>query len=343
MASSDFFSLGIGVGTKNAKGEWLEVFFAAPVFAPNRDLVRMLSNGLDYRGGNVNIDLTDDVVTALVSGVDDVTQIAVLERLKSSKQPRVLTLLETDTAIESTPEAYLKLHLLSHRYVKPHGTNLERIFAKLPNVAWTSEGAVDPQELPARQLEARAAGKLLTVSSLDKFPRMTDYVVPSGVRIAHSARVRLGAYLGEGTTVMHEGFVNFNAGAMGPNMVEGRLSQGVTMDAGSDLGGGASTMGTLSGGGDIVLSLGKDCLVGANGGTGIPLGDRCTIEAGLYITASTVVQVLDENRNFVRIAKARELAGKSDMLFIRNSQTGMVECRISNKPRKLNEALHSHN
>jgi 2,3,4,5-tetrahydropyridine-2-carboxylate N-succinyltransferase len=142
---------------------------------------------------------------------------------------------------------------------------------------------------------------------------------------------------------MHEGFVNFNAGTTGPNMVEGRLSQGVTMDAGSDLGGGASTMGTLSGGGDIVLSLGKDCLVGANGGTGIPLGDRCTIEAGLYITASTVVQVLDEKRNFVKIAKARELAGQSDMLFIRNSQTGMVECRISKKPRKLNEALHSHN
>ncbi|MEX2328005.1 MAG: DapH/DapD/GlmU-related protein [Pseudomonadales bacterium] len=343
MTSSDFFSLGIGIGTKNSNGDWLEVFFAAPVFQPPPGLVKMLSSGLDYQGGNVNIDLTDDVITALADAVDDVTQIAVLEKLKSSTQPRVLTLLETDTAIESTPEAYLKLHLLSHRYVKPHGTNLEGIFAKLPNDAWTSAGAIDPQELTARQLEARAAGTLLTVSSLDKFPRMTDYVVPTGVRIAHSARVRLGAYLGEGTTVMHEGFVNFNAGAMGPNMIEGRLSQGVTMDSGSDLGGGSSTMGTLSGGGDIVLTIGKDCLIGANGGTGIPLGDRCTIEAGLYITASTVVQVLDENRNFVKIAKARELAGHSDMLFIRNSQTGMVECRTSNKARKLNEALHSHN
>ena len=184
---------------------------------------------------------------------------------------------------------------------------------------------------------------MLEVSAIDKFPRMTNYVVPSGVRIAHSARVRLGAYLGEGTTVMHEGFVNFNAGAMGPNMVEGRLSQGVTMDSGSDLGGGASTMGTLSGGGEIVLSIGKDCLVGANAGCGIPLGDRCTIEAGLYITAGTVVQVMDENRNFVKVVKARELSGQSDMLFIRNSQSGAVECRTNKRAIKLNEALHAHN
>jgi 2,3,4,5-tetrahydropyridine-2-carboxylate N-succinyltransferase len=197
--------------------------------------------------------------------------------------------------------------------------------------------------LPDEQLKARAEGRVLEVSSVDKFPKMTNYVAPIGVRIAHTARVRLGAYLGEGTTVMHEGFVNFNAGAIGPNMIEGRLSQGVTMDAGSDLGGSSSTMGTLSGGGEMVLTIGKDCLLGANAGTGIPLGDRCIIEAGLYITASTAVQVLDENKNFVKVVKARELAGQNDMLFIRNSQTGIVECRTNQKAIQLNDSLHSNN
>ena len=183
----------------------------------------------------------------------------------------------------------------------------------------------------------------MEVAAVDKFPKMTNYIVPSGVRIAHSARVRLGAYLGEGTTVMHEGFINFNAGTEGPNVVEGRLSQGVVMRAGSDLGGGASTMGTLSGGGELILSIGRDCLIWANAGAGIPLGDRCTIEAGLYITASTRVQVLDEHKNLVQTVKARDLAGQSDMLFIRNSLTGVVECRTNSKAIQLNPVLHSHN
>ena len=186
-------------------------------------------------------------------------------------------------------------------------------------------------------------GNPLSVNCVDKFPKMTDYVVPSGVRIAHTARVRLGAYIGEGTTIMHEGFVNFNAGTEGPNMIEGRVSAGVFVGAGSDLGGGASTMGTLSGGGNIVISVGKECLLGANAGIGIPLGDRCTVESGLYITAGTKVALLDDNGQPAGEAKARDLAGKSDLLFRRNSLTGTVECLTNQSVVELNEALHASN
>jgi len=207
----------------------------------------------------------------------------------------------------------LKLHLLSHRLVKPHGLSLAGIFPLLPNVAWTSQGAVDLSELAERQLEARLKGKLLEVFSVDKFPKMTDYVVPAGVRIADSARVRLGAYIGEGTTVMHEGFVNFNGGTEGPGMIEGRVSAGVFVGKGSDLGGGCSTMGTLSGGGNIIISVGEGCLIGANAGIGIPLGDRNTVEAGLYITAGTKVNLLDEGNALVKVVKARDLAGQPDL------------------------------
>lgn len=343
MAFQDIYSFAFGIGTKNRKGEWLEVFFPAPLFKPDNALIEQIGGILGYQGGNTNIDLTDESIAELKSTLADERQLEILTAMEGSAKPRVATFVEQDTELTSTPESYLKLHLLSLRYVKPNEQNLNGIFAQLPTVAWTNLGAVDPDELMALQLKTRASGGLLEVASIDKFPKMTNYVVPGGVRIAHTARVRLGAYLGEGTTVMHEGQINFNAGAMGPNMIEGRISQGVTIDAGSDLGGGASTMGTLSGGGEIVLSIGKDCLVGANGGTGIPLGDRCTIEAGLYVTASTFVQVLDEDRNPVKVVKARELAGQSDMLFIRNSQTGMVECRTSKKARQLNEALHAHN
>ncbi len=219
----------------------------------------------------------------------DAAQAALLTRLAESRKPLVAVLLAEDAAPATTPEAYLKLHLLSHRLVKPHGTSLAGIFPLLPNVAWTNEGAVDLGELAERQLEARLKGELLEVFSVDKFPKMTDYVVPSGVRIADTARVRLGAYIGEGTTIMHEGFVNFNAGTAGPGMIEGRVSAGVFVGKGSDLGGGCSTMGTLSGGGNIVISVGEGCLIGANAGIGIPLGDRCTVESGLYITAGTKV------------------------------------------------------
>ena len=270
-------------------------------------------------------------------------QAAFAAQIRESGRPAVAVLLKEDRPPGNVPEAYLKLHLLSHRLVKPHGTNLEGLFGALPNVAWTSEGAIDITELPQRQLAARLRGEVLEVSSVDKFPKMTNYVVPTGVRIAHTARVRLGAYLGTGTTIMHEGFVNFNAGTAGPGMIEGRISAGVTVGSGSDLGGGCSTIGTLSGGGNIVISVGEKCLIGANAGIGIPLGDRCTVEAGLFITAGTKVTLLDADGMPVETAKARNLAGQSDLLFRRNSTTGAVECLTNRSAVELNAALHAHN
>ncbi|MGW0712751.1 2,3,4,5-tetrahydropyridine-2,6-dicarboxylate N-succinyltransferase [Streptomyces sp. NPDC002643] len=238
-----------------------------------------------------------------------------------------------------THDAYLRLHLLSHRLVKPHGQSLDGIFGLLPNVAWTSLGPVAVDELEKVRLNARAEGLHLQVTSVDKFPRMTDYVAPKGVRIADADRVRLGAHLAEGTTVMHEGFVNFNAGTLGTSMVEGRISAGVVVGDGSDIGGGASTMGTLSGGGNVIISIGERCLIGAEAGVGIALGDECVVEAGLYITAGTRITMPDG-----QIVKARELSGASNILFRRNSTTGVVEARPNNAVwGGLNEILHSHN
>jgi 2,3,4,5-tetrahydropyridine-2-carboxylate N-succinyltransferase len=255
----------------------------------------------------------------------------------------VATPLTDNAPPASVEEAYLKLHLISHRLVKPHQTDLTGLFGLLPNVAWTDQGPVDLQELSQRQLDARLKGSVLEVSSVDKFPKMTNYVVPTSVRIAHTARVRLGAYLGEGTTVMHEGFINFNAGTEGPGMIEGRISAGVWVGEGSDLGGGCSTMGTLSGGGNIVISVGKECLIGANAGLGIPLGDRCTIEAGLFVTAGTKVSVLDEQGDTIETVSARALAGRADLLFRRHSSTGTVQCLTNKSAVELNEMLHANN
>ena len=337
------YALAIGIGTQNSKNEWLEVFFPKPVFKPEQSLVDSIASATGYTGGNTDIDLTPAVIEKLAGSVSDPEQAVLLGALKATDRPAVLTLIDTDSALTSTPETYLKLHLLSHRFVMPNEQNLEGIYPLLPNVAWTDQGAVDLDDLAELQLQTRLQGGVLEVAGVDKFPKMTNYVVPSGIRIAHSARVRLGAYVGEGTTVMHEGFMNFNAGTEGPNMIEGRVSQGVTVGAGTDLGGSASTAGTLSGGGNIVITIGKDCLISANAGTGIPLGDRCTVEAGLYITPGTVVQVMDEERNFMKLVKARELAGQSEMLFIRNSQNGVVECRTNRKAIELNQTLHAHN
>lgn len=217
-------------------------------------------------------------------------------------------------------DAYLRLHLLSHRLVRPNTVSLDGIFKVLPNVCWTSLGPVAVSEIDAVRQRALARGIHLDVRSVDKFPPMLDFVVPSGVRVADAARVRLGAHLAEGTTVMHEGFVNFNAGTLGPAMVEGRISQGVVVAAGTDVGGGASIMGTLSGGGTQVISVGQRSLLGANSGLGISLGDDCVIEAGLYLTAGTVVLLPNGAR-----VKARELSGLSGLLFRRNSITGSVE------------------
>ncbi|WP_460302290.1 2,3,4,5-tetrahydropyridine-2,6-dicarboxylate N-succinyltransferase [Actinocorallia aurea] len=235
-------------------------------------------------------------------------------------------------------DVFLRLHLLSARLVRPHGLNLDGIFGLLANVAWTSAGPVLPGRLEAARLAVRAEGGHLSVYGIDKFPRMTDYVAPSGVRIADADRVRLGAHLASGTTVMHEGFVNFNAGTLGASMVEGRISAGVVVGDGSDVGGGASIMGTLSGGGKQVISLGERCLLGANSGVGISLGDETVVEAGLYVTAGTRVTLPDG-----KVVKALELSGANGLLFRRNSQSGAVEV----VPRTgtwggLNEALHAN-
>jgi 2,3,4,5-tetrahydropyridine-2-carboxylate N-succinyltransferase len=234
-------------------------------------------------------------------------------------------------------DAYLRLHLLSHRLVAPHSQNLDGLFGVLPNVVWTSAGPCAVGGFEATRARLAGSGHV-TVLGIDKFPRMTDYVVPTGVRIADADRVRLGAHLASGTTVMHEGFVNFNAGTLGTSMVEGRISAGVVVGDGSDVGGGASIMGTLSGGGKQVISIGEGCLLGANAGLGISLGDRCVVEAGLYLTAGTKVGLPDGER-----VAARELSGAHDLLFRRNSVTGAVEVL----PRTgdwggLNEALHAN-
>lgn len=338
------FAIGIGVGTRNIHGEWLEVFYPAPLLHPVEDLARTVATTLHHTGGNAAIEVSTEQMWQLdVALQKNGHTLPWLATLSSSRQPLVVTLLETDAQSTSVPEVYLKLHLLSHRLVKPHSINLAGIFGLLPYVAWTNEGAIDVRELADRQLAARIAGRVLEVASVDKFPKMTNYVVPSGVRVAHTARVRLGAYLGEGTTIMHEGFVNFNAGTEGPGMVEGRISAGVFVGKGSDIGGGASTMGTLSGGNNVVISLGEGCLLGANAGVGIPLGDRCTVEAGLYLTAGSVITLIDNAGNHAGTCKARELAGKSDLLFRRNSKNGALECLTNKSAIELNEALHKHN
>ncbi len=340
------YSIGIGVGTQNQKNEWLEVFYPAPLLNPDAAIAVALSDALGYSAGNAVIALDDSKLQSLADALDKQQQSAQADAARSllnSSRPCVATILASDDEPASVPEAYLKLQLISHRLVRPHGINLSGIFGSLPNVAWTNEGAIDLAELPARQVQARIKGQNLSIDSVDKFPKMTDYVVPAGVRIADARRVRLGAYIGEGTTIMHEGFVNFNAGAEGPNMIEGRISAGVFVGAGSDLGGSSSTMGTLSGGGNIIISVGKECLLGANAGIGIPLGDRCIVEAGLYITAGTKVVMLDDSKKVAGETKARELAGKSDLLFRRNSVSGAIECLTNQTAVELNEALHAHN
>jgi 2,3,4,5-tetrahydropyridine-2-carboxylate N-succinyltransferase len=240
--------------------------------------------------------------------------------------------------IKGAADAYLRLHLLSHRLVRPNELNLDGIFGQLANVAWTSAGPCPPDRVDELRVIERSAGRHLAVYGVDKFPRMTDYVVPSGVRIADADRVRLGAHLATGTTVMHEGFCNFNAGTLGTSMVEGRIVQGVVVGDGSDIGGGASIMGTLSGGGTEKVRIGQRCLIGANAGVGISLGDDCVVEAGCYITAASKITLPDG-----RLVKARELSGLDGLLFWRNSVSGALEAR----PRTghgiaLNAALHAN-
>ncbi|MBT9254015.1 2,3,4,5-tetrahydropyridine-2,6-dicarboxylate N-succinyltransferase [Phycicoccus sp. MAQZ13P-2] len=263
--------------------------------------------------------------------------LAVADDVRGVARETATVRVDLDAAPASTQDAYLRLHLLSHRLAEPNSLNLDGLFGVLPNVVWTTQGpcAVEGFETVRARMQARGPVQVLSV---DKFPRMVDYVLPAGVRIGDADRVRLGAHLASGTTVMHEGFVNFNAGTLGSSMVEGRISQGVVVGDGSDIGGGASTMGTLSGGGTERVSIGRRCLLGAEAGLGIALGDDCVVEAGLYLTAGTKVTLPDGT-----VTKARELSGQSGLLFLRNSVTGTVEAR----PRDghgivLNSALHAN-
>jgi 2,3,4,5-tetrahydropyridine-2-carboxylate N-succinyltransferase len=269
---------------------------------------------------------------AALEGVDD---------LRGVRRVVVRTVIDLDVAPQDTYDAWLRLHLVSHRLVRPHGVNLDGVFGKLTNVVWTSAGPCAVEGFETVRARLRAAGLTVSVFGIDKFPRMTDYVVPTGVRIADADRVRLGAHLASGTTVMHEGFVNFNAGTLGASMVEGRISAGVVVGDGSDVGGGASIMGTLSGGGKAVISVGERCLIGANAGIGISLGDDCVVEAGCYVTAGSKVAVLGGDAP--RTVKASELSGASNVLFRRNSTTGALEAvPWKGQGIALNAALHAN-
>ena len=343
MSINSLHSFAIGIASTDAAGAVIEVYYPQPLLNPAPELIAPVAGLLAYPSGNASLKINQDQLQTLSRETACPFDEAAIDKLLSNGQTVIACFIAEDRAPESIAEVYLKLHLLSHRLCKPHALNLQGAFGILRNIAWTNQGAIAIEDLPQRQLQARASGQLLDVMSVDKFPRMANYVVPAGVRIADTARVRLGAYVGEGTTVMHEGFINFNAGTEGTAMIEGRISAGVLIGEGSDLGGGCSTMGTLSGGGTAIISVGRDCLIGANAGIGIALGDRCIVEAGLYVTGGTKVALLDNDGQQVDLIKARELSGKSDLLFRRNSQTGAVECKTNKTRIALNEELHSHN
>ena len=275
-----------------------------------------------------------------LAGKPDATLTSMVGSDEARGVTRELVSIEIDLTVapKDAKDAYLRLHLLSHRLVKPHGQSLEGIFGLLTNVVWTSAGACAVDGFEATRAKLKAKHGHVSVFSVDKFPRMVDYVIPSGVRIADADRVRLGAYLSSGTTVMHEGFINFNAGTLGTSMVEGRISAGVVVGDGTDVGGGASIMGTLSGGGKEVISIGEKCLLGANSGLGISLGDNCVIEAGTYITAAAKVKLPDGE-----IVKAGTLSGANNLLFRRNSLTGGLEAVMRTGTwGGLNSVLHAN-
>ena len=344
---SDIHSFAIGIATQNSKHEVIEVFYPAPRLSPSQDISKALRGVFELAENETTTQLisadTAEKLAKEFAAISNFDLSAELKLLASGSPKLLICVITKDSAPTSIAEVFLKLHLLSHRLVAPHGVNLDGMFGLLKNLAWTNKGPIELEELPAAQITARLNGELLSVDSVDKFPCMTNYVVPTGIRIADTARVRLGAYIGAGTTVMHEGFVNFNAGTIGPAMIEGRISAGVLVGANSDLGGGCSTMGTLSGGGKEIISVGEHCLIGANAGIGFPLADGCIVEAGLYVTAGTKIQVLDIAGKLVASKKALELSKTPDLLFRRNSITGAVECVPLKQSISLNEELHAHN
>jgi 2,3,4,5-tetrahydropyridine-2-carboxylate N-succinyltransferase len=350
-------AFGIGVATfADADGAVLDTWFPVVNLNENLGAAAIVADVVGHDGGAGTYELTDQVLDEVLARCapmlddgEDHPNLRVLSEFAAATSPApllpvrrapVVTFIsDLDDAPTDAHDVYLRLHLLSYRLVRPHGLNLDGQFGLLSNVVWSTVGPCDVASFEAARSRLRARGITVGVTSVDKFPRMLDYVVPTGVRVADGERVRLGAHLAEGTTVMHEGFVNFNAGTLGNAMVEGRISAGVVVGANSDVGGGASIMGTLSGGGKEVITVGEDCLLGANAGLGISLGDRCIVEAGLYLTAGTIVTLPDGSR-----AKARELSGSSDLLFRRNSTTGAVEvlARSGAWSEGLNAALHAN-
>jgi len=310
MSSSQNLAYGVGVATQIESGQTLDCHFHS---------IGLGSKPANKQGETLSLQQDSDLIR------------------KVKKLPVDISI-ELSVAPKDVADVYLRLHLLSHRLVKPHGVNLDNIFTILPNVVWTSVGACEINTFDQVRLALQNKYGNLTVYSVDKFPRMIDYVIPEGVRIADGDRVRLGAYLSAGTTVMHEGFVNFNAGTLGKSMVEGRISSGVVVGDGSDIGGGASIMGTLSGGGKEVISIGERTLLGANSGAGISLGNDCLIEAGVYITAGSKILLPDG-----KIVKAKELSGANNLLFRRNSQSGSLEVvPKSGGWSGLNSVLHNN-
>jgi 2,3,4,5-tetrahydropyridine-2-carboxylate N-succinyltransferase len=310
MSSSQNLAYGVGVATQTESGQTLDCHFHS---------IGLGSKPANKEGETLSLQQDSDLI-------------------RKVKKIPVDIGIELSVAPKDVADVYLRLHLLSHRLVKPHGVNLDNIFTILPNVVWTSFGACEINTFDQVRLALQNKYGNLTVYSVDKFPRMIDYVIPDGVRIADGDRVRLGAYLSAGTTVMHEGFVNFNAGTLGKSMVEGRISSGVVVGDGSDIGGGASIMGTLSGGGKEVISIGERTLLGANSGAGISLGDDCVIEAGVYITAGSKILLPDG-----KIVKAKELSGANNLLFRRNSQSGALEVvPKSGSWSGLNSVLHNN-
>ncbi len=309
-------AFGIGLATRDGRsGRLLDAWF--PVLGldgARADAFEALVPGHGTRSVELDVVAGGDADLARIMAASGTT-----DELGSTRVAVAVLIEDLGAAPQDALEATLRLHLLSTRLVRPHGIALDGMFGLLPNVAWTDRGPLEVEAIDDVRLDLMGRGIGLHVRSVDRFPRMTDYVVPSGVRIGDADRVRLGAHLAAGTTVMHEGFVNFNAGTLGASMVEGRISAGVVLGDGSDLGGGASIMGTLSGGGTEVIRIGERCLIGANAGVGISLGDDCVVEAGLYVTAGTKVALPDGS-----VVRARELSGRSGLLLRRDSQSGAV-------------------
>ena len=295
-----------GIANKSAKGEILDVYFPCIEYGEKRISSELqISNNLNQELIEINWNEED-----------------------------------LGKPIENVEGAYLKLQLLSNKFVLPNSININGLFSNIPNVVWTNQGPISIEEIDKKLRESKLNNNDLHIKSVDKFPCLTDYIVPRKVRIADTSRVRLGAYLSEGTTIMHEGFVNFNAGTLGSAMIEGRISAGVVVGNNSDIGGGASTMGTLSGGNDTKIFIGENCLLGANSGIGISLGDNCTVEAGLYLTSGTKITIFDNDVS--KIIKAVELSGKPNILYYRDSTNGKVIAAENNKISDLNKELHSN-